>query len=531
MVTETITVSDPRILAEFIKQDRFKGIFEKRIGVPPDHMALLMRNGEFVDAYIGAHFSAGGIIHRMRGIVGGSHQISLLIADLKTFQLKMPLRATSADNVEIVGTASIDLQINPEKPQNIIGIMQARKFLLKSDILERIKSHISDRVVEAAVGRMKADELRGNIGLQDKIQADLITEVERVVGDLGVLIRAVSVEWAVNEIEREAMDRAVAERQQEQMDYRLATIKRELARTMESETIQIQANVDLAKLQGASEAEIAKMVLDNELSFVDARETGQRVQELKALQHEIEVLERERAVQMKNALEDADHVVNLTERQAKLSALERDIKKLDVELKIQLESAEAMAKIAIQKAQDAAAVAKIAALQEVELKGFAEETVIKDNSANNQTQREINVINANAAVKQGELGIYAGMSPEQILAVSAGLSPAVAAVLAEQAKASGQGNAQTMAIMQQMVDQANRAHVQSEQQARAMFEMGMKGAVGVSHGAGGKSAGAASAAMGEEPPKAAGSECPKCHHVNALDIRFCRNCGTQLRTN
>jgi len=531
MVTETITVSDPKVLAEFIKQERFKGLFEKRIGVPPDHMALLMRNGEFVDAYIGAHFSAGGVIHRLRGIVGGSHQISLLLADLKTFQLQLPLRATTSDHVEVAGVATIDLQINPEKPQNIIGIMQARRVLLKSDILDRIKSHLSDRVVEAAISRMKADELRGNTGLQDKIQADLITEVERVVGDLGVLIRAVSVEWAVNEVEREAMDRAVAERQQEQMDYRLATIKRELERNKEATTVQLQSNVDLAKLQGASEAEIAKMVLDNELAFVDARETGQRVQELKALQHEIDVLERERAAQMKNALEDADHVIDLTERKAKLGALERDIRKLDVELKIQLESAEAMAKIAIQKAQDEAAAAKIANLQKIELDGFAAETNIKDGAANNQTQRDINLINANAAVEQGKLGIYAGMSPEQILAVNAGLSPAVAAVLAEQAKASGQGNAQTMAIMQQMVEQANRAHVQSEQQARAMFEMGMKGAVGVSHGTGGKSPAAASAAMGEESPKAAGSECPKCHHENPLEVRFCRNCGTQLRTN
>lgn len=531
MVTETITVSDPKILAEFIKQERFKGLFEKRIGIPPDHMALLMRNGQFVDAYIGAHFSAGGILHRLRGIIGGSHQISLLIADLKTFQLKLPLRATSSDQVEIVGTATIDLQINPEKPQNIIGIMEARKYLLKTDILDRIRSHISDRVVEAAIGRMKADEIRGNQGLQDKIQADLITEVERIAGDLGILIRAVSVEWAVNEVEREAMERAIVGRQQDELDFRLATIKRELERNKEATTVQLQTNLDLQKLQGATEAEIAKMVLDNELAFVDARETGQRVQELKALEHEITVLERERSVQMKNALEDADHVINLTERQGRLAALERDIKRLDTELKIQLHSAEEMARIAIQKAQQQAAAENIANLQKIELSGLAEETNIKDGSLNNQNARDINIINANAAVEQGKLNIYAGMSPEQILAVSAGLSPAVAAVLAEQAKAAGQSNAQTMAIMQKMVEQANNAHVRSEEQARAMFETGMKGAVGVAHGAGGKSAAASAAAMGEEPARPAGSECPKCHHVNALDIRFCRNCGTQLRTN
>jgi hypothetical protein len=516
MVTETITVSDSRVLAEFIRQERFKGLFEKRIGIPPDHMALLMRNGQFVDAYIGAHFTAGDIIHRLRGIVGGSHQISLLIADLKTFQLKWPIRGLTEDKVEVVGVASIDLQINPEKPQNIIGLMQARKTLLKTDILDRIQPHLSDRVVQSALNRLKSTEIRGNEGLQDKIQADVLKEVQRVAGDLGLLIRAVSIEWAMNAVEREAMDRASLERQQEQMDYQLASLKRDLARQQDATEVQLKAKVDLARLEGASEAEIANMVLQNELAFVDAREAGQRVQELKALEHEVAVLQKERAAKFENSLAEADHVLDLTERQARLKRMEGEIEKLDRMLKLELRKAEALAEIEIKSTQDSAAARHIAALQEIELSGLRGETDIKQGALDSEHKRKLAEAQLAQQGEAGRMSAFAQMSPEQILASNPNVSAEAARVLVEQA----------MALMQQMVEQANRSQIRSEEQARAMFDMGMKGAVGVAHGAGGKPApeAAPDAKVGKDV-----AECPKCHLENPVSRRYCTNCGAQLR--
>ena len=72
MKTEQLTVSDPRLLAEFIAPAEMKTFFEKRFEVPPDHLGLLMRNGQFVQAYRGAHFSVGGVWHQMKGLIGGS---------------------------------------------------------------------------------------------------------------------------------------------------------------------------------------------------------------------------------------------------------------------------------------------------------------------------------------------------------------------------------------------------------------------------------------------------------------------------
>jgi hypothetical protein len=129
MKTQQLIVSEQRLLAEFIGPETFKAFFEKRFEVPPDYLGLLMRNGQFVEAYKGAHFSVGGLFHQLKGVVGGSTSISVLIADLKTFQYTYDITARTKDKVDVEGTAVLDLQINPEKPQNIIGMMEQRRSL------------------------------------------------------------------------------------------------------------------------------------------------------------------------------------------------------------------------------------------------------------------------------------------------------------------------------------------------------------------------------------------------------------------
>src|SRR3990167_284643 len=213
MPSEPVVLSDPRMLAEFMRQSEFKAFFEKRFAVPPDYAALLFKNGQLIDAFKGGHFSVGGVVDKLKGIFGGSTHIGMMIADLKPFSVQTALKALSKDKIEIAGVATLELQVDPDKPSNILGMMHGvtrsgsdpetpgRKALSKADVLDRIRPHLSDRVFEAAIGRMNAAEIRGTTGLQDKVQADIMLEVERIVGDLGLIVRAVSLEWAMNTAE------------------------------------------------------------------------------------------------------------------------------------------------------------------------------------------------------------------------------------------------------------------------------------------------------------------------------------------
>ena len=605
MKTEQLTISDPRLLAEFIAPDAMKSFFEKRFEVPPDHLGLLMRNGQFVQAYKGAHFSVGGMFHQLKGLIGGSTSVSLMIADLKTFQHFYEVTARTQDKVDITGTVVLDLQINPEKAQNILGMMEQRRSLSKADAALRIQSHAWERVFEAAVSRVNANEVRGNKGLQDMMQADLMKECDRIAGDLGLMVRAASVNWAINEVEKQEASRAAAVREADRLEFDFVTLKRDLEREHLTTVMKIDNKQALDTLELNNEDDLRRLVLSNEIEFSDARETGARIAEMKVLAHEIDMLKTERLAKFQGELQQATHDgVDLTliherrrvvernteqldrEHALVLRALEREYdresrgldrdenrstarydrdygletrglerteqrgnrlqdqddererreKELNVAAKerdhgfkgrkeeVDVVDKEEYARIARQREADKAARDKLKDLQGLEIDIERDRLDRRIKEADAAHQRDMDQRKLEAQREADRLVLGAKMSPEQILAVNAGLSPAVAKILEEQAKAQGVDKNAQMDLMRQMVEQANRQAVRSEEQARAMFQAGMTGAVGVAAGAGGKAAPAGGAAPGE-----ATVECPKCTRVNPAKAKFCVGCGEQLR--
>lgn len=612
MKTEQLIVSEPQLLAEFIGPATFKGFFEKRFEVPPDYLGLLMRNGQFVEAYKGAHFSVGGLFHQIKGVIGGSTSISLMIADLKTFQNIYEVTARTKDKVDVIGTVVLDLQINPEKPQNVLGMMEQRRSLSKSDAAGRIRSHAWERVFEAALSRVNANEIRGNKGLQDLIQADLMKECERIAGDLGLMVRASSVNWAINEVEKQEATRAAAIRETDRLEFQFETLKRDLEREHETTVIKLNNTVDIEKLNLNNEDDLKRLVLSNEIEFNDARETGARIAEMKVLEHEINTLKTERLAKFEGELQTATHdgvdlkVVHERKRtlerntetldrshQLALRALERDYDRETRELarsergddrefdregrrldrveqrgnrledredqkvvrredrdydhetrekelrtrdkerdfgldgrkkEVDVVDKEEYARLARQRETDKVTLDNLKGLAGLEAEQERERLTRRIREADAAHDRDMDQRKLEAQREADRLVLGAKMSPEQILAVNAGLSPAVAKILEEQVKAQAIDKNAQMDLMRQMVEQANRARVSSEEQARAMFNSGMTGAVGVAAGAGGKAGAAGAAAPGE-----ANVECPKCTRVNPAKAKFCVGCGEQLR--
>ncbi|KCZ52036.1 zinc ribbon domain-containing protein [Hyphomonas pacifica] len=556
MASNPLVLTDPNLLAEFVRESEFKAFFEKRFATPPDFAALLFRNGELIDTFKGAHFSVGGLATALKGVVGGSTHIAIMLADLKPFQVQLPVKAFSRDNVEIAGLATLELQLNPEKPSNILGLMggvtrkqtdkttgdmpvTGRKALSRIDVLDRIAPHFSDRVMEAIVGRMDAADIRGETGLQDKIQADMMQEAERVGGDIGVLVNAVSVQWAMNAVEREAFKKAQIERQQEAMDYQLQLLKREVERQSDATEVKLNASVDMAKIQSASEDELAHMVLQSEISFIDAREAATRRQEMEALAHEIEVLRTERAAKMENDIAEASHVTDLTNEAGRLRASERSIEMLDAQHVAQMKKLGIMTDIELRERSERMEMELARIAQEQSAKNLRSIMEIEADAADRDIDRDIRrdksttdnelaKMRADMESRTAQLTAGSQMTPEQILAINAGLSADVAEVLKEQARAKTNNSEDSMQMMKELIKGATEEREASRQHELDILKAGMSGATGVAHGAGGKP-GNSSAMEGAEPPPDK-VECPECGRVLAAKAKFCTGCGHKMRT-
>ncbi|MFN3313821.1 MAG: hypothetical protein ACK46Q_10170 [Hyphomonas sp.] len=555
MASQPLVLSDPNLLAEFMRESEFKGLFEKRFAAPPDLAALLFRNGQLIDTFKGAHFSVGGLGTAIKGIAGGSSHISIMLADLKPFPVKLPVKGMSRDNVEIVGLATLELQLNPDKPSNILGLMSGasrqqakttedgkplpgRKAISRMDVLERIAPHFSDRVIEAVLGRTDAEDIRGDAGLQDKIQADMMLEAERVCGDLGLLVRAVSVEWAMNAVEREAFERAQINRQQDALDHQLELLKRQVERQTESTVVQLDAATNLTKLQSASEDELAHMVLQSEVRFIDAREEAQRRQEMEALAYEIELLRTERAAKMENDLSEASHLINLTSEAGRLRKTERDIEELDAKHAISLKKMGVLTDLELRDRAERMELDLARMAQEQAAKNLRSLMEIEGTQADRDVDRTIRSkkadadadiarMRAEAEARTAQLNAGAKMTPEQILAINAGLSPHVAEVLKEQARAQAGSSQESMEIMRELIKGASEERAAGRSHELDILKAGMAGATGVAHGAGGKG-GTATDMPGSS--EAATAECPICGRTVAAKTKFCPGCGHQMRT-
>ncbi len=534
MASKALSLSTPELLAEYVRESELNGFFEKRLAAPPDHMAMLIRNGEIIDTYKGAHFSIGGVLKNLKSLVVGSSHVSILLADLKPFSIQTEFGAITRDDVPVAAIGTIELQVNPDKPKNVMGLVNSSGYLTRDEVLARFKPHLTDRVVESAVKRVDADKLRGERGLQDHFQAEIMREVERVAGDLGLIVRAVSLEWAVNAVEVQAMEKSVLDREQKKLDDELEYLRRNISRNNDSKSFQLVADVDFTKLKNATEEELEHLVLNREVRFLDARVEHQRRQELESFSHEIEVLRKERVGKFENRLAEADHLVDAANRKLSLTRVHQEIdllnkthlsemKKLNAFTDLEISERERFLELEIAKRAQAQQAVHIKTIMDLEQS--AEDAEVNRKILLEKTNAEIGLAQTKAESDAivNQLNSGAKMTPEQIMAINVGHSSDAAAVLIEQARASATGSDQAMSLMREMVDQANAARTDANSSAREMFRMGMEGAAGVAHGAGGKTGSSSSA---DENSKI---ECSQCGRENGVKYRCCIGCGNQLR--
>ncbi|MXO91962.1 hypothetical protein [Pontixanthobacter aquaemixtae] len=548
MESNALVLSDPNVLAEYARESQFKTFFEKRFAAPPDLAALLFRDGALINAYKGTQFTVGGLWENIKGVIGGSHHYAIMLADLKPFQVKFPIRAISKDKVEIAGVATLELQLDPDNPGNILGLMRGisrqnpdedsgepsnvgRKALSVYDVQQRLEPQFEDRIFEHVIGRHNADEIRGNRGMQDQIQADMMTEAERIAGDIGLMVRNGSITFAMNDAERQEFEKARIEREQAAMDHQLELLKREVERQTESTEVKIQSNTDVAKLQRASEDELKHMVLESEVSFVDAREAAARRQEAEALEHQIVILGKERAAKFAMALEDEDHGFDVAKAKERTRAFTRDTELLETKHNIELnklrtaagietKEAVSLSDIKIDDAQVSSKQNQTERWNEIANKNLEKLTDDELRKKDAESNRKIAEGRAEADARVAQMAAAAGMSAEQIGAITSSFSPEAAQAAIAQAQARAASGEKMTAIIRELT-------AESREHEHRMLETGMKGASGVAAGAGGKGKPAES---GDAAGSATKVECTQCGKVLGAKDKFCTACGHRMRT-
>ena len=506
-------------LAAYLPESTFKGILEKRVGIPPDLAAILIRDGRIVDVYHGAHLSVGGIWQRMKELIGGPHSIRLLVADLKPFPLRAGLVGHTKDHVEVRAEIAFEFQLDPENSVNLLGLVENDRSLTRADVYRRMRPHLQERVFLHELVQHDAEHLRANRGLQDRIQADVMKETERIAGRLGLMVNAVSVNWARTAEEVQAVKMRDVEREEKWTEFEFTRAKRELERAAETTVFRIRTDLDIEKVKAASEAELEQLLIENRFALDDSRTSGEQLSERKALAHGLEMAKVERLAEYDARLGDEE---NELERKR----LELGRKKLELDF----ETATQQQALEIRRLENVIQQEKLAGLQEVELARMRAEHDLSKDRFQVEHGAKMGEKELDSQTELEKLRLQGAMSPDQILAIQAGLSPEVAKIFSERAGAT----ADREALLREMLELSKTTKADSEAQAKAMFDKAVDNLakVGVAAATGKKPAGSddpgsgGDAAPDDDGPKV---ECPSCHFRVPATDRFCRNCAAKLR--
>lgn len=124
------------------------------------------------------------------------------------------------------------------------------------------------------------------------------------------------------------------------------------------------------------------------------------------------------------------------------------------------------------------------------------------------------------------LKLQGAMSPDQLLAIQAGLSPEVAKIFAERARADGVQAEQKESILREMVDMARQGSSDTADRVQSVVDIAFRRV----SGPGPVGSGELNASIGSTSVSGEQTECSSCHHRVPVSDRFCKVCGKQMRS-
>ena len=504
---------DGETLAEYIPQDLFKGLLERRLAIPPDRVGILIRDGQIVDTYRGGHISVGGLWSRLKEAVGGQHALRMLVADLKPFQLQAGLEGKTRDHVPITAILHAELQLDPERPENILGLVTNESTLTRAEVERRVAPAVQTRVFEPALAGHDAEELRGNVGLQDQIQADAMQVVEEQADDVGVLVRSVNVQWAWSPLELQEIEERLGELEERRKDFEAQRELRELERKKTGTVWTLRTKADIERVQAAETHDLELMLTRQELELADVRDTATRLKEAKALEQRIQMEAAARHAALEAALETEQNAMERARIRQQIALEEGRARKLLKEMEIETHRLE----IQLEREQADWALGN----QLKKVKGLAD---IEAEKRRRETDDEIRMATARKEMELRMLELKAAMTPEQLLALQAGESAHVAAVFAKQMEVQGINQAEKEQLLRELVETERGARKDQAEQARHMFDQSTNRLADVGRAAGNAPS---DPPLSSSNPTVDEVRCPACG-ATVPRGKHCNQCGEPL---
>ena len=357
--------TNPDIVARFVKAQDIATWKKHDIVLKPNEIMGVLQEGKVVNTYTEQKVkSAVGGIGRKLFKSAAKMDERFLFAMATPFQVPIPFKVQSSDQLEITGVTTIEYQLQLDDVMKLLNLFASRNIpqptdsgpgvlLTRTSIGEMMYGEFFAKVYQEELGRIELSQLRADANLPTTLAASLDSEMRRTTNEIGLTYRSSHTVFNPNAYDEVQKYRGLFNLEKARgdidQDAKLLVLEREyelLARDIELEA---QCNLAAVTGEGAIELEQARNEIRIQREQAEAEFDIRVREQQQALSMEREQWELEQAAadkELERKISAGDTVAQ--EREFKLEQQDR----LQDERKDQLDSSLEMKDKQMTQAQD-----------------------------------------------------------------------------------------------------------------------------------------------------------------------------------
>lgn len=214
------------VIAQLVDRKALGGPLREAI-VRPTEAAVVIRNGKVEDIVGSTKLQGlrGTLASWALSKLGGGEDLQILFVDTSPFDLEFPIgksdgteatvtapsvEATSRDYLPLKGVCTLRLQVAPDEAPKLLELMRrvgkeddkGVTDLATIDVANHIQREFLAQVLQPAVARFDASEIRGNFNVVEQIENSVMSDMRKTLANWGIHpVRVFSV-WQENAFDR-----------------------------------------------------------------------------------------------------------------------------------------------------------------------------------------------------------------------------------------------------------------------------------------------------------------------------------------
>jgi len=266
--------TNPDIVARFVKAQDIATWKKHDIVLKPNEIMGVLQEGKVINTYTEQKVkSAVGGIGRKLFKSAAKIDERFLFAMATPFQVPIPFKVQSSDQLEITGVTTIEYQLQLDDVMKLLNLFASRNIpqptdsgpgvlLTRTSIGEMMYEEFFAKVYQEELGRIELSQLRADANLSTTLAASLDSEMRRTTNEIGLTYRSSHTVFNPNAYDEVQKYRGLFNLEKARgdidQDAKLLVLDREFELLGREIELEAQCNLATVKGEGAIELEQAR---------------------------------------------------------------------------------------------------------------------------------------------------------------------------------------------------------------------------------------------------------------------------------